>query len=388
MKQKTLERVLAIICYILGILSFAWFGAELGRMFKMLTPDGNAALRLLLFCGSFAVFIVWYLVHIVLHEGGHMVAGLITGYKLVSFRIGTRTFVKENGKIAVKKMTIPGTGGQCLMCPPECEPEKCPFSLYLAGGGSANLLAALLCFILYFIFPRSIVTYLVLFIGGITGLCLGLTNLFPAKIGGVANDGYNLFIDFVRNPSSKAAQYYVLTLNAVLSEADGFEELPQELLDAVMNYDYSDLVNASVANLYNFKAAIHFARHEYDKALECQRRILETEHVLGIFKNEAKCECLYFEIIGGCNAGVIDQMYDKELQAYIKATACYPSRKRLMYAYYKIYRKDEQKAQKEYEELLKLIDSYPVKADVQTERKAVEELMNIAKESEADEVAE
>ena len=67
---------------------------------------------------AFVCLIAGYMAGIIIHESGHLVTGLRSGYEFISFRIGSITFIKENGKLSRKKFNIAGTGGQCLMMPP------------------------------------------------------------------------------------------------------------------------------------------------------------------------------------------------------------------------------------------------------------------------------
>ena len=93
---------------------------------------------------------------------------------------------------------------------------------------------------------------------------------------------------------------------------------------------------------------------------------------MSIFRKEACCELIYLEIMGECNPEKIESLADKKQLEYIKLTALYPSRKRLMYAYYLLYKKDEKSAQKEYEALLKTAATHPVKAEGAIELKEAE----------------
>ena len=67
---------------------------------------------------------------IIIHEAGHLVTGLLSGYKFVSFRIFNYTILKTKGKLKIKKFGIAGTGGQCLMTPPDCPIEELKFVWY------------------------------------------------------------------------------------------------------------------------------------------------------------------------------------------------------------------------------------------------------------------
>ena len=95
-----------------------------------------------LLCALLGIMIMMYLivfVHIIIHELGHLVFGLLTGYQFASFRIGSLMFVKKQEKIKVKKFSLMGTGGQCLMMPPKMENGSMPYRLYNLGGVIFNL---------------------------------------------------------------------------------------------------------------------------------------------------------------------------------------------------------------------------------------------------------
>lgn len=83
------------------------------------------------------------LIQIIIHESGHLVFGLFTGYKFSSFRIFSFMWVKENGKVRLRRLSIAGTGGQCLMSPPDMVEGRIPVVLYNLGGSFMNILALL-----------------------------------------------------------------------------------------------------------------------------------------------------------------------------------------------------------------------------------------------------
>lgn len=296
-------------------------------------------------------------------------AGLLTGYEFVSFRIGSIVWIKgENGRLSLKKMKIQGTGGQCLMCPPDVEAEKCPYKLYHLAGGFMNLLSGVTGIILALVLPHNFAVFVLCEEFGVIGLAFGLTNLVPCKNGGIPNDGYNL-IDLGKNSDAKRCMNLVLKTYALLTVADSWSNLPYALVQELKLIDFKkmDITNSSIANAFDFQCAMYFAQKDYGKVYELQKYMIETPGVLELFKNEAKCECLFYELISGMDKEVIEQRYDKELQNYIKATMIYPSRLRLMYAYYKLYEKDDTKAEEIYSELQKSVDTYAVKADAKME---------------------
>lgn len=105
----------------------------------MLETVGVSLLAILILL--FSIFL-----QVLLHEGGHLVCGLATGYRFVSFRIFNLTFIRKDGKLCIKRFSLAGTGGQCLLTPPERPLEDIPTTLYNLGGVLANLLTAILAF--------------------------------------------------------------------------------------------------------------------------------------------------------------------------------------------------------------------------------------------------
>ena len=70
-------------------------GAVLGVFFAEIIFSTTRSLEWFA-VGFFSLILSFYL-HIILHEGGHLVAGLASGYKFVSFRIGSVLWIKIQG---------------------------------------------------------------------------------------------------------------------------------------------------------------------------------------------------------------------------------------------------------------------------------------------------
>lgn len=58
-----------------------------------------------------AGMLVILMAHIAIHEAGHLIFGLLTGYGFSSYRLGSFMLLKENGKLRFRRLSIPGTGG-------------------------------------------------------------------------------------------------------------------------------------------------------------------------------------------------------------------------------------------------------------------------------------
>ncbi len=369
-KNKTLDTILTALGYVISVVPFIALGIYSARSIDVLFPEENTGAELLTLGGLILLGVAFILIHTIIHEGGHFLCGLMTGWKFVSFRIGCFTLVRQDNRLKFKKTTVVGTGGQCLMSPPLCKPSECPFFLYLQGGGAANIVTAVIALIIGSCL--SGLPSIMLRIFAICGCGLGIMNLFPAKMGGTMNDGYQIFIELPKNPKAKTAQYLLLAANALLTELESTADMPEAIQSEIMNFDYSDLSDTATTNLFLYKAAILFEKGCYEEIREMYQRIADSDVVLDLFKKEARCELLYFEIMGECNPEKIEKLGDKKQLEYIKLTALYPSRKRLMYAYYLIYKKDETLAAKEYEALLKAAKTHPLKAEGVMELKEAE----------------
>jgi hypothetical protein len=137
-----------------------------------------------------------FIFHIIAHEGGHLIGGLLSGYEFASFRVFNVMIVKRDGKYLRKKFKMVGTGGQCLMAPPQPFRPDYPYRLFNLAGGLTNLMIAGICIALVIpivtggpgaAWPLLILNPLI-----VAGIYCGVTNLVPMVIGGVANDGWNL----------------------------------------------------------------------------------------------------------------------------------------------------------------------------------------------------
>ena len=170
---------------VLGALFGLWFSFSAGVRGGFGANPASLALLLV-------SFYVGILPQTVFHEAGHMVFGLLTGYGFVSFRVLRWTWVRQDGKLTVRKYTLPGTLGQCLLSPPKGydDPADAPYVLYHLGGALANLLVSLVFLGLTLLLPglygRILCTGL-----AFAGFVLACTNAIPNEPGKLNNDGRN-----------------------------------------------------------------------------------------------------------------------------------------------------------------------------------------------------
>lgn len=221
--------IFMIICCVIGGLA-GFFGAMLGDKLSIsgLEPFPVwEGFEFLYFVALFVFYLVTTVLHTIIHEGGHLVFGLISGYEFLSFRVMSFTIVKKDGKLAVKKLKLLGTLGQCLMYPPEWKDgEKYPYLAYNLGGGIFNIIFSLLAVPLFF--TGSALWGWIAGVFIFTGLIFTISNLIPMTVG-VPNDGKNAS-DCKKSLVAQKAFYLQLKLNADLSDGARVSELPLEML--------------------------------------------------------------------------------------------------------------------------------------------------------------
>lgn len=143
-------------------------------------------------------------IQIIVHEMGHLAFGLATGYKFSSFRIGSIMIKKENEKFKLCKYSLAGTGGQCLMSPPDLVDGQMPVILHNFGGCIFNLIISALFCIDAYVHREEPIEFIIYTCMVIIGIAFALTNGIPMQVGPVSNDGYNA-LSLGKNPKAMRA---------------------------------------------------------------------------------------------------------------------------------------------------------------------------------------
>ena len=269
-----------------------------------------------------------FFLHIFIHELGHLVAGKMSGYGFVSFRIFSLTLVKINGKLRFKKYQLPGTGGQCLMSPPPLKNGRFPFILYNLGGGLLNILFSLAAIGLLIFVVTGVVQH-ILVVFAFIGLFLGLMNVIPLKIDGIANDGRNIGY-LMQDKKTQDVFWTMMQMIALLTSGVRLRDMPSEWFEVDMDNDFSDSI---VAATFLYRLYLLLDKGEIERAQEYSLSIAQNPKKMhSIYQNEIKIEAMFLEQIGEARPEIINQLNTESLRKYIKASKLMPARQRLMYA--------------------------------------------------------
>jgi hypothetical protein len=352
-----------IIGAIFGFVIAFIFGYVLGKNLQDI-PRTEYFLLLI----PFLIFLYTSIVmHIIIHESGHLIGGKLSGYQFISFTVINMVFIKQNGKLTRKKFYIPGAGGQCLMIPPEPINGSYPFLLYNLGGSIMNFFGSFFFALIYIIIPENSPYISAIFIPPIgVGILFGLLNLIPLKFGGVANDGSNIVL-LRKNEKARRAFRIVLMIQAQAIAGVRIKDMPAEWFD--LPDDYNNQISASTA-ISQFSYLMD--NHNFKEAKEFGEKILsEADQILELHKNELCCELLFLEIIGDKHKEEIDRLYTKDLKRYIKAAKSQLPKQRLLYAYAKLIALDETEAKKVLEKFNGLCLTYPFTGEIEAERELI-----------------
>lgn len=303
-----------------------------------------------------------FFLQVIIHEGGHLVCGLATGYRFVSFRILNFTLIRQDGKFCIKRFGIAGTGGQCLLTPPDKPLQDIPCVLYNLGGIIANLLTAVIAiFLLLTIDGMPYPLKLFLFLFCFTGIFLGLTSGIPMKIGGIGNDADNMRL-LLKDQRSKQALVTQLHVNALVQKGMRPKDMPEEWFHQEGVINYKDALQTSVHLMFISRLA---DLGEWDRAYHALEETLKhKDEIIGLFIKEITCELLYIALISG-KSDQVEELYTDEIALYIKQYRKVMSSKQRLLCALALYRdKDAAKAKEIYETVCHQKDKYLMQGEV------------------------
>ncbi len=339
MKNKIIQGVLQLI----GIMVV---GAVVGYFVGKIAGDSLSSVDkpniiLLLIAG-----VISFILQVIVHEAGHLVFGLLSGYKFVSFRVFDFKIIKdENGKLSFRYERIAGTGGQCLMRAPEYVEGKFKYKLYLLGGVIFNIVFSI---VFWLILPSY---YTLLF--ALIGFTLAFLNLIPMGF----NDGMTFYhaskdetTRFVLYLQLEYVYYQSIGKNLLIEKTEVVEKI-NSLEITNTNYLTDSLEFIKLDGLeyfFEFEALYNESRKLY----------IEREDLLPVYKVELMA--LLVKLISLVNPEdelLEDLMNDKSLKVRLKQKN--PQTKNILATYEWGIKLDDEKAMILIEEARKLKNKAP-----------------------------
>lgn len=204
-----------------------------------------------------AIILVSIPIHVLLHELGHLLAGLLSGYDFIMFRLFNYVWIKTETGLSRRKQSIPGVLGQALMVPPKNSLiDKPPYLLYHLGGLILNGLTAL-AFVAFGKYIPDPFTRYFFYLSAVIAIFLLITNLLPFK----GTDGYNIQ-QYAKNPDQEDEIIMILYLYQDMVKGISFSEIQKRCpIDEII-----DFKNPNVVTMQSIHAAAAFEAGDFEKA--------------------------------------------------------------------------------------------------------------------------
>ena len=345
---------------------------------------GGLLLSLSLFSGFFnplevaigiAGILVLFYISIIVHEAGHLAFGLMSGYTFSSFRIGSLMWIKQDRKIKLRRLSIAGTGGQCLMTPPEAKNGKIPVVLYNLGGVIANIILAAIFALCYYFSLKILVLALIFLFGAIISFIIALTNGLPLDVGGIPNDGMNV-VHLLRDKTAATAFRNQLLMNAAQARGTGLSDMPNEWFTLAQN---ANMQNVHCASIAVFAASRNMEKMDFSASQKEINSLVNSGcNMAQIHRNLLKCDLIYCRLMTDGDRAEISSLLTIEQQKFMKSMKNFPSVIRTEYAIAAIRDKNTEAAEKSKQNFEKVVKSYPYPQDIEQERRYMEYAKNMA----------
>lgn len=289
----------------------------------------------LLLCLILVVFL-----QVLVHEAGHLIFGILTGYDFISFRIFNIIIYKQNSNLHLGKGILSGTSGQCILTPSFEESDHIPFFWYNAGGIIANLFTSMVMLWITFLFPENSIGRTIFIFSSIIGGIFVLYNGIPIKTRLVANDGYNI-LKMINDAQAKRAFWRIFKINEFHIKGTKLNDCPNEWFELLRD----DCNNPLICGVNIYILLRYLEKFDFENVLKMCNKIIEAQDSLGLYKNEAICEKQFCEIMLNLQ-GSETQVFNALTKSNINERLNPAIRFHTLYAYQAFVKKDLKRANK------------------------------------------
>ncbi|MBQ8313202.1 MAG: M50 family metallopeptidase [Clostridia bacterium] len=352
--------------------------AVIGGVIGVVMGERGADMDFTALLGIMVLFVVMLFVHIIVHEAGHALFGMLTGYRFLSYRVGSFMWEKgADGKVRFSRFSLAGTGGQCLLSPPDYNGGNYPYVWYNLGGALVNILLAVLAGAALLLFPMGAWATTALAMLALTGLFLGLMNGLPLPGDTVNNDGSNI-VAVSRSPEAKRALWLQMKVNEQSAWGKRLKDMPEEYFAP---FPEESRANAMVATMAVMAANRQMDALNFDEAERLMQPLMEDKHVPGLYRQLMTFDMALIELVNGRPGDMVKKLGSKELQQFAKAMKNFPSVLRTQYAVALLKDKDEKKAATIRAAFDKMAAQYPHESEIIGERELMALVEQKAKEA-------
>ena len=357
------------IAFCLGIILFASihkFGFSLSTFF---TTVATIVLLGTAYCLSLASAVI-------VHEFGHLIFGLLTGYTFAAIGFGHHLFLQRDGRVRRFVYKLPGALGFCAMEVPDMKDGSFPFRLYLSGGALCNAFLALVCI---FAFAFGIGSGVLFFphaflLPAFVNAYFAIVSILPIKTKFLNTDGKQLF-DLLKHKNIRKSFWACEKISAAQYRGVKFEDIPSEWFN-----ETDDTQSVYAASI---RAVRFLARTETDEPKEVcaliEKELSENHALSGRSKALLICMRIYYESTGERNADTLKKLITQTQIDFMKRMKNVPSVIQTEYAYALLVEKDVREASRIKARLEKISKKYPFPAEIDTAKKLIARADEISK---------
>lgn len=316
--------------------------------------------------GLAAAFLLALLVQITLHEAGHLVCGLLSGYRFCSFRVGSLMWMREDGgRLRLRRLRIAGTGGQCLMSPPEMAEGRLPVTLYNLGGPLANLLTAALALAPRGPAERGPLLSVFLLFFAVIGLFLAAMNGIPLRLGGIDNDGRNA-LSLGRDPAALRAFWVQMRVAEAQARGHRLREMPEDWFSMPGDEALQNPMTAAQGVLACNHLMDEGRLAEADRAIA--HLLAVSRGLPGLYRGLLVCDRVTAELLGEARPAVLADFLTQGQVKFMGQMKRFPSVLRTRYLHALLAERDPAKAAAIRARFETVAGTYPYPADIASER--------------------
>lgn len=347
--------IILLLCVPLGVL----ISRETAELYEATPLKGIYALV------SVAIsFVVAFYFSVITHEGGHLIFGLMSGYSFSSFRISSLMLIKQDGKMKLRRFKLPGTGGQCLMCPPEPKDGEYPVMIYNLGGVIVNVFFALVAFLLYYTLDFIPVISLMLLLIGIFSAYFAISNGIPISAGGISNDGMNAYY-LSKDRTAAVVFRNQLLMNAAQAGGVRISDMPPEWFEIP---EGADKGNVHIASMAVCKTSRTLDSGDIVAGESEISELLHSDYnLVGLHRSLLVCDLISSKLVNSPGADV-SSLITPEVNKLFTAMKSFPSIIRTQYIIALLSEWDEKKAESILANYDKITKNYPYAQDALSER--------------------
>lgn len=229
------------LSYLSKLVVIVLIGALGGYLFAYFFKDNTGTLSLYHKITTLPLLIAIILLVLIVHEVGHVLAGLWVGFEFRMITVGPFMLQKEGSKTRFRWNTRLNAAGGLALCLPKTEQNlKQNFIKFVAGGPIASLLFALLCLSIYYQGQtRSIQDFWLL--SGTMSAMIFFTTIIPMRSGGFFSDGARI-LNLMRGGNDATIDLVILTTTIASSSGIRPRNLNvapiQEILEHTHNHPF------------------------------------------------------------------------------------------------------------------------------------------------------